>query len=141
MTTVVADTMRTERVLGGLLSAFAMLTLLMVASGLYGTLAYSVQQRRREIGVRMALGAGAANVIGMVSRSGLMQVASGLLIGLIASYWATRALHSFLFNLSPLDPATLAASAGVLLLVGLIAGCGPGLNAVRTNPAQTLRTE
>lgn len=141
MTSIVARTMQTERFLMILLAAFAVLTLVMVAAGLYGTLAYAVVQRRQEIGIRLALGARGADIIAMVAGSGVAQVGCGLGIGLGVSYWATKLMTGFLFNISPVDPVSLAASASVLLLVSLFAGFGPSLNAVRTNPLRTLRVE
>jgi putative ABC transport system permease protein len=141
MAAVVSRTMQMERFLMILLGAFAVLTLAMVASGLYGTLAYGVAQRRQEIGIRMAMGANWRSVAGMVVRSGLSQVAIGLATGLIAAYLLTGLMTGFLFGVPPLDPASLAASALVLLLVSALASAGPSLNAVRTDPLQTLRTE
>jgi putative ABC transport system permease protein len=141
MESLVAKTMRTERFLMVLLGGFAMLTLVMVASGLYGTLSYGVNQRRQEIGIRMAMGAVWYNVVGMVAASGLLQVGAGLILGLVSSYWATRLMSGFLFNVPPIDIWSLAGAAATMLIVGLVAGIGPSVNAVRTNPIQTLRVE
>ncbi|MBL8221759.1 MAG: FtsX-like permease family protein, partial [Bryobacterales bacterium] len=141
MQAIVSQTMLMERFLMLLLGAFAMLTLAMVASGLYGTLAYAVAERRQEIGIRMALGAQATSIAAMIVRSGFTQVACGILIGLAASYWATKAMAGLLFGLPPMDPLSLSVSAAVLLLVGIIAGLGPSLSAARTDPLRTLRVE
>lgn len=141
MDTIVSATMNIERFLGMLLGAFGLLTLIMVASGLYGTLAYSVEQRRLEIGVRVALGAVASDVAGMIVGSALKQVGMGLALGLAGSYAASKALRSLLFQIEPLDVASLVAAAGALLLVGAIAAAGPSLMAVRTDPIRSLRTE
>jgi putative ABC transport system permease protein len=141
MEQMIAGTMRMERFLAALLTIFALLTLVMVASGLYGTLAWTVIQRRREIGIRMALGARAGNVAGMVVSSAAAQVGTGLAAGLIASYWLTRLMTGFLFQLKPLDLVSLAFAASVLLLVGVVAALVPGVSAVRTDPVKTLRAE
>jgi putative ABC transport system permease protein len=141
MEQMIAGTMRMERFLAALLTIFALLTLVMVASGLYGTLAWTVIQRRREIGIRMALGAQSGSVAGMVVKSASAQVGVGLAVGLIASYWLTRLMTGLLFRLKPLDPASLGFAAALLLTVGVVAALVPGVSAVRTDPSRTLRTE
>jgi putative ABC transport system permease protein len=141
MEQMIAGTMRMERFLAALLTIFALLTLVMVASGLYGTLALTVIQRRREIGIRMALGARAGSVAGMVVRSASAQVGTGLVVGLTASYWLTRLMAGFLFRLKPLDPVSIGFAAALLLMVGVVASLAPGVSAVRTDPARTLRAE
>ncbi len=141
MQSIVAQTMQMERLLMALLGAFALLTLVMVASGLYGTLAYAVTQRRQEIGIRMAMGAGWHNVVAMVAASGVSLVAGGVLLGVVASYWVTRMLSGLLFNVPALDPASLLASAGLLLVVSLLACAGPSLTAARTDPLRALRVD
>ena len=127
MTAVIARTMSMERFLGTLLAAFALLTLVMAASGLYGTLSYGVQQRRQEIGIRLALGAQAANIAGSVMGSGAMLIGSGLLIGLGVSYWVTKLMAGFPFELKPLDPVSLASAGLILMVVGVLASAGPSV--------------
>ncbi|BDC48103.1 hypothetical protein F183_A04190 [Bryobacterales bacterium F-183] len=141
MSAILSQTMEMERFLMILLGAFALLTLAMVASGLYGTLSYGVTQRRQEIGIRMAMGASWQSVAGMVVRGGMAQVALGLAIGLTVSYLLAGFMTGFLFGVPPLDPVSLTASAFVLLAVSAAASAGPSWNAVRTDPLQTLRNE
>jgi predicted permease len=141
MEQMIAGTMRMERFLAALLTIFALLTLVMVASGLYGTLAWTVFQRRREIGIRMALGAQAASVAGMVVRSASAQVGAGLAVGLIASYWLTRLTAGLLFRVKPEDPISLGFAAVLLLMIGVVASLAPGVSAIRTDPARTLRAD
>lgn len=141
MPDLIAETMSMERFLSLLLAMFAILTLAMVASGLYGTLAYAVEQRKPELGIRLALGAASSEVAGMVVRGAMWQVAAGLIIGLAATYWAAKLMAGFLFNMKPIDPLSLAASVGTLLLVGLLASAGPSWTAARTDPMRTLRAE
>jgi putative ABC transport system permease protein len=141
METMVASAARLERFLMVLLGAFAVLTLLMVAGGIYGTLAYMVTQRRQDIGIRMALGARSHDVIAMVVSSGARQVLLGLVAGLIGSYWATALMTGFLFQMKPLDAASYGAATVVLLAAGLLACAGPGITAARMDPVRTLRMD
>ncbi len=141
MQSIVARTMELESVLTLFLGAFAALTLAMVASGLYGTMAYAVSQRRQEIGIRMALGANWTHVVGLIAATGLAVVAGGIALGAVGSYWATKLLKGFLFDVPELDPVSLAGAAIVLLLVAAAASAGPSLMAARTDPLSALRME
>jgi ABC-type antimicrobial peptide transport system permease subunit len=124
-----------------LLGAFASLALVLAAVGLYGTLSYTVSQRTNEIGLRMALGAEERTVVGSVLRSALATALLGIGIGLVAAFALTRTIASFLFNVSPTDPATAVAVAGVLLIVAAIAAFVPARRAASVDPAVTLRAE
>ncbi len=117
-----------------LLTIFAALALLLAAVGTYGVLAYDVAARTHELGVRVALGAVSGDVVWVVGRRTLALVIPGLLIGLIGALAVTRVLQKSLFEVTPTDPATLAAVSGVLFLVALIAGLAPTRRAMRVDP-------
>jgi putative ABC transport system permease protein len=124
-----------------LLSLFAAAALLLAAVGIYGVLAYAVNQRTREIAIRMALGAGAREVQRLVLREGAVLAAAGLAIGLGAALLLTRALGGLLFGIRPTDPATYAGVALLLAAVALTACYFPARRAVRVDPLVVLRME
>ena len=135
------DSVSRQRLATILLSAFALAALLLAAIGLYGVLAYSVAQRRREIGIRMALGARPAAVVRLVLGESSKMIGFGIAGGLAAASLMTRGLASLLFGVAPLDPATFAGTAAVLAVVGLLA-CGiPARRAANVDPAEALRGE
>ena len=123
----------------GLLSVFGLLALGLASIGLYGVMAYSVNLRRREIGVRMALGAARERVLGLILRQGMSLVLAGVLIGLVASLAVNRLLVRMLYGVGASDPASIGGAAGVLLLVALGACYLPARSASRLDPLETLR--
>ena len=130
-----------DRMISILSASFAILATLLAAIGLYGVLAYSVAQRTREIGVRMALGADAASVRRMILRNVGMMLLVGGVIGIAGAIALGRGAKSLLFQLSGTDPFVMAASVVVLTLVALGAGYVPALRASRVDPMQALRYE
>lgn len=122
-----------------LLSIFGLLALGLASIGLYGILAYAVNQRKREIGLRMALGAARTSVIRLILRQGMSLVVTGVLIGLIAALFVGRLLSRMLYGLSASDPVSLAGAAVVLLTVALVACYLPALWASRVDPSVALR--
>ena len=122
-----------------LLAIFGFLALLLAAIGLYGVMSYAVSRRTREIGIRMALGAGKGNVLRLVLKEGLALVGGGVAVGLIVAAAATRLLTSFLYGVSPLDAATFAAIPLVLALVALLASYLPARRAAKVDPMVALR--
>ncbi len=124
-----------------LVEAFAALALLMALVGLYGVLAYSVAQRTSEIGVRMALGAQRSTIVMEVVRSALFLAASGIVLGLAAAFALTRLLTSWLFNISPGDPATFGAAALALGVMAVLASYVPAYRSASIDPASVLRAE
>jgi len=124
-----------------LIAVFAAVALLMAAIGLYGVMAYSVTQRTREIGIRVALGAQGADVLRLVVRQGLRLVTLGLALGLMAALIATRLMKKLLFEVSATDPVTFAGVAALLALVALLACWIPARRATRVDPMVALRAE
>jgi predicted permease len=130
-----------ERLLTTLSRWFAGIALLLACVGLYGVMAYNVSRRRREIGLRMALGDVPRAILSRVLREAVMVWAIGVVIGLSVAVAATRLLSTFLFGLTPRDPATLAGATGVLLAVALVAGFLPARHAASIDPVGALRGE
>ena len=128
-------------VFGSLFVSFAAIALVLAAVGLYAVMAYSVTQRTQEIGVRMALGAGAPQVSWLILRRGLIQLAIGLTIGLTGAYFATAALPSQLVGNNATDPRLFSFVSGVLVLVALAACLIPTRRATRLDPLVALRNE
>jgi ABC-type antimicrobial peptide transport system permease subunit len=124
-----------------LLGAFAGLALLLASIGIYGVLSYLVTQRRREIGVRMALGATSGTVIGMVLRRGLTLTGAGLAVGLVAAMLGTRAMKTMLYGVDAIDPATFGGVAAVLCAIAALACWVPAVRAARVDPIVVLRDE
>ena len=129
------------RLLTQLLGTFAGLALLLAAIGTYGILAYSVSERRREIGIHMALGATRRNVMNKILGQGLRLTAVGLAIGLAAAFALTRVLQAQLFNVKPTDPTTIAAVSMFIAAVAFIACYIPAARATRVDPMVVLRDE
>jgi putative ABC transport system permease protein len=124
-----------------LLGAFAALALLLASIGLYGVLSYAVTQRSREIGLRMALGATARSVLGMVVGRGLALTATGLVLGLALAAAATRAMKTMLYGVDAVDPATFAQVAALLCAIAVLACWIPARRASRVDPIVVLREE
>ncbi len=139
MLEVVSRSISGPRFLMSLLLAFAIIALLLAAVGIYGVTAYSVSQRTRELGIRMALGADARNVRALVLRDGLRLALTGLGLGLCAALALTRLLRGLLFEVPPTDLATHAGVALVLLAAALIACWIPARRASRLDPLKALR--
>lgn len=130
-----------QRLLCALSGFFAILGLLLSAIGIYGLVAWSVTQRTREIGVRMALGATRLRVFGLVMRQVAILLAVGVAVGGAAAFFAARSIRSFLFEIQADDPALFAISALTLVLIGLLAAMLPARRAVSIDPMRALRTE
>jgi len=119
---------------------FALCALFLAGLGIYGVVAYSIERRTGEIGLRMTLGASPGSLVAMVMRQGLTPVIAGLAVGVGGALAAGRVLASLLFNVHASDPAVLAAVALVLLAVGAAACAVPAFRATRISPLETLRT-
>ncbi len=140
MTEVTAQGVAEPRFHMALVASFALLALLLAAIGIYGVLAYSVTQRTHEIGVRMALGAGGRDVMGLVVREGLTLAVAGVALGLAGAAALTRLMAGLLFGVTALDPLTFGIGAAVLLGVAAVACYVPARRATRVQPITALRT-
>jgi predicted permease len=141
MTEQLSSSLLIDRVIASLSTIFGFLATLLASIGLYGVMAYAVERRTREIGVRMALGAFRKDVVWLVMREVLLLVAVGVAAGLVAAVALTRFVQSQLFGLSPHDPLTLALAAVVLSVVACAAGYIPAMRASRVDAMQALRYE
>jgi ABC-type antimicrobial peptide transport system permease subunit len=136
-----ASNIANQRLVMMLLGAFAALALLLAGVGLYGVVSYSVGQRTREIGIRVALGATSSSVVRLMMNQGLKRASAGLFIGLAAALALTRLLQSLLFETSPHDPLTYGAVAVGLLGIAALACWQPARRAAKVDPVIALRCE
>jgi putative ABC transport system permease protein len=138
---VASEATSRQRFRAWLVMTFAGLALLLAMVGVFGIIAYSVQQRMREFGVRIALGATTGTVLGLVLRGAARMVGVGAVVGLVAAALLSQSISAFLFGVQPLDPVTFASVAAVLLLTATVAAVVPAMRAARVDPAQAFRTE
>ncbi len=122
-----------------LLGGFAATALLLATLGIYGTLAQRAEQRVREFGIRMALGARRGDIVGLMAGQGLRLTLTGVAVGLLGAAWLTRLLEGMLFGVRPSDPLTFAAVVLLLGAAALVACALPALRAGRTDPVIALR--
>jgi putative ABC transport system permease protein len=141
MRQVVSESISRQRANMLLMTAFGAVALLLAAIGIYGLVAYSVQQRTQEIGIRMALGAERDRIVGMVIRQGIFLVAIGTAIGLTAAYFLVGFLASILFGVEPRNAAVFVSVPAILALVALAALSIPAYRASRVDPLRALRYE
>jgi predicted permease len=137
--TLISDLIATRRFLTALLAGFALLALVLAAVGIYGVIAYTVAQRKREIGVRMALGAQPGLVIRQVVSGALRLVSIGVILGLVASIWLTRLLSSMLYDVRATDPVSYLGGAALIGAIALLASGIPALRASSVDPLIALR--
>jgi putative ABC transport system permease protein len=141
MPRLVARAMSARRFILGLLVSFAFVALALTAVGVYGVVSYAVERRRRELGIRAALGARAEVLVALALRRSVLAAVAGVSIALVAVIPLRSLVAHFLFGVSPLDPLTLAGVVLTTLGVALVASLVPGLRAGRVDPAQALRAE
>jgi putative ABC transport system permease protein len=130
-----------RRLAAWIVSAFAVLGLLLASVGLYGLVSYSVAQRRREVGIRMSLGADRERIMRLLVGSGLRPVLAGTAAGLVAAVMVARLLQGLLYGVDALDPATFAIVVVGLLAVAVAAASVPAIRATRVDPSVALRSE
>jgi predicted permease len=136
-----SESVRRQRFQMVVLVLFATVALLLGSLGIYGVVSYTVHQSRREIGIRGALGADRGTIFGWVARRGLVPVAVGIVAGLVGSFFAGRAMESFLFEVRPSDPLTLVSITALVLVVASLAIALPARRATRVDPMVVLREE
>jgi len=141
MQDVVAGTLQSRRFVLALLGAFAGIALLLASIGIYGVISYSVSQRTREIGIRMALGARRGDILRSIVGQGALLSAAGIALGVVASFFLTRFLSGLLFGIGNADPLTFGGVAIALALVALAASFLPALRGARSDPLASLRCE
>jgi putative ABC transport system permease protein len=141
MTQLVARSVTQRRLWVQILSGFAGLAMLLATIGLYGVLAYNVAQRRRELGVRMVLGAQKFNVLSLVVGHGMRLTLAGLGLGLLAALALTRVMGSLLYEVKPSDAITYLGVSGLLLAAALLACWLPARRATKVDPIESLRYE
>jgi ABC-type antimicrobial peptide transport system permease subunit len=130
-----------SRFYGSLFAIFAAIALLLASIGLYAVIAHSVSQRTQEIGIRMAMGATARDIRGLIFRQGMLPLAIGLSIGLVGSLAVNRVLQAELVQVSPSDPLTLMVASSVLILAAALGCWIPARRALRVDPLVALRHE
>jgi predicted permease len=141
MTEAVEDSIGAQKLAAGVVGVFGGLALLITLVGLYGLLTYMVEQRTREIGIRMALGADRAAVIRLIIRHALLLMSLGAVAGICIALWSNRLLHAFLYGVTASDPWAITLAPLCLVLCGLVAAAVPARRAARLNPVDALRAE
>jgi putative ABC transport system permease protein len=141
MDEVIALSVQDRKTTMGALLTFSVLAVLLAAVGIYGVLAYSVAQRSREIGIRMAMGARVSDVIGMVGTEAARLAIAGILVGLVATLALARLVSSLLFGVSFADGTVYAGSVVVVATVAMLAGWAPARRAASVDPMMALREE
>jgi predicted permease len=135
----ITSTLSNERIFAQLTAAFGLLALILACIGIYGIMAYTVSRRTSEIGIRMALGAQANQVLTLILREVSWMAIAGTAFGICVALWLSRFIQSMLYGLQSWDPITLASVAAILILIALLAGYGPARRASKVNPTQALR--
>src|SRR5262245_36111819 len=141
MADVLGATLSAPRFTGMLLGVFATLALILSAIGIYGVLSYVVSRRTREIGIRVAIGAGRGEVLRLILRSGLGLALAGVVIGTIAAIWTSGLMRNMLHDVSLGDPATFATVGAGLAVVAIVASLVPAWRATRVDPVVALKAE
>jgi putative ABC transport system permease protein len=141
MSELIARSVADDRIMAISLSLFAAVAMSLAAIGLYGVLAYYVSKRIHEIGIRVALGAGTRDIVGLVMNRGLRLVATGIVLGLVGAFWSTRLIQQMLFGVEPTDLTTFTAVSVCFAVVAVIACLVPAWRALRVDPLLALQAE
>jgi predicted permease len=139
--TVLADSVARQRMTATLLGCFAIIALVLAAIGSFGVLSYSVAQRTREIGVRMAIGADRSDIVQLILRQAAASTGVGICAGLLAGFLGARLINGLLFQTTPTDPVSLSVSIAALILVTMLAVSVPAVRAASVDPIEALRSE
>jgi putative ABC transport system permease protein len=138
---IIDESLGGDTIMAKIMSVVAVIALVLALAGVYGVMAYSVSQRRQELGIRMALGARDGDVVGMILRQGTILSAIGILIGLGLAFAMARGVSFFLYGVGAFEPATYAGMAAALLLAGVVATYFPARRATHVDPVEALRAE
>jgi len=138
---MVEESLLRERLMAKLSGSFGVLALVLASIGLYGLLSYGVTSRSKEIGIRMALGAGTRNVLSLILHEAVLLVLIGVAVGVPVVLYVSRFAKTLLFDLSPTDPVSLVIAGLVLMSVALVAGYLPARRATKVDPLVALRDE
>jgi putative ABC transport system permease protein len=141
MDEVVSTSLAQPRLTARLVGAFAFIALVLAAIGIYGVMAYSVTQRKHEMAIRIALGANPGSILKLIVKQALTLIIAGVALGMVATLGVTRLFAAILFQVSARDPYTLAAVAGSLIAVGMLACYLPAQRAMSVDPITALRDE
>ena len=139
--TVLSDSLARQKMTAVLLGIFALLALTLASIGIYGVIAYSVAQRTREIGVRMAVGASRTNILLLILREAAALTGIGILAGLVGAFVCAHFASTLMYHTSSADPVSICASVLALLIVGMLAAVLPAGRASTVNPTEALRSE
>jgi putative ABC transport system permease protein len=141
MRSLMSDSIARQRFYAALLAVFAAAALVMATAGIYATMTYAVNRRTRELGIRGALGATAANLAELVLRRGMVLTLAGIAVGVVGAMVATRLLSALLYGLTPRDPIVLAGVSLLLALTSVVASALPAMRAARVSPMEAIRAE
>jgi putative ABC transport system permease protein len=141
MTEIVRASLSDRELEFAVLGTFALIAVVLAATGIYGVMTYTISQRAQEFGIRLALGASPKNIVQLVSAEGLRLTAAGTVVGLAGAWAGSQMLGGLLFGIGPSNPVVLASAAALLAFTALAACVGPGLRAVRVDPLTSLRSQ
>ena len=141
MEQIIDESVAPRRLQTGVIAMFALVGMLLASIGIFGVVAYATEQRRQEIGIRMALGANAVSVVRAVVSQGMTPVLAGAGVGVAGGIGVGRALANLLYGITPLDPVSFAASTGILVAAGVAACLVPAIRASRIDPQEALRID
>ena len=138
---IIDESLGGDTIMAKIMSVVAVIALILALAGVYGVMAYSVSQRRKELGIRMALGARNGDVVGLIMRQGTILAAIGIVVGLGLAFAMAKGVSFFLYGVGAFEPLTYGGMAAALLVSGLLATWFPARRATRVDPVKALRAE